>query len=355
MTRLSTKRATTAGRRTGLAAANQRPTGGVFAALAMLGTATAVGAALLARKPHRNLRRHDFLLPALLPSRGPLPLPPSPVVERAVAVEAARRLNRAAGTIATSVLIDSAMEHYRGAFANKAMYTPIAVSALSILASFHGQRDRSPRAHGARDGIYALAGATGVAGTAFHLYNVTKRPGGFCWQNLFYAAPLGAPAAISLSGMVGFLAERVRDNEPGTVPTVAGLPAGRVVSALTGAGLLGTVAEAGLLHFRGAFHNPAMLLPVTVPPMAASLLGVAAFGPAERPRRLTRWWLRFTALLGVVGVGFHAIGVSRNMGGWCNWTQNIQAGPPMPAPPAFTGLALAGLAALGLLQDNPDD
>ena len=45
-------------------------------------------------------------------------------------MRAARRLNRAAGTIAASVLIDSAMEHYRGAFENKAMYTPIVASAL---------------------------------------------------------------------------------------------------------------------------------------------------------------------------------------------------------------------------------
>jgi hypothetical protein len=37
------------------------------------------------------------------------------------------------------------------------------------------------------------------------------------------------------------------------------------------------------------------------------------------------------------------------MGGWRNWSQNIQAGPPLPAPPSFTGLALVGLAALNLL------
>ena len=347
-------RSVTLHRRSGLAAVNARPTGDIFAALALLATGTAAGAALLARKPHRDLGGRD-LLPPMRPATGLAPLPPSPAVDHKGAVKAARRLNRAAGTIATSVLIDSAMEHYRGAFSNKAMYTPILVSALSIVASLHGHRDCSPTAHRLRDAVYALAGATGVAGTGFHLYNVTKRPGGFCWQNLFYAAPLGAPAAISLSGLVGFLAERVRDNRPGTVPMVAGLPAGRVVSALTGAGLLGTTAEVGLLHFRGAFHNPAMLLPVTVPPAAAALLGVAALGPAERPRPFTRWWLRFTGLLGVVGVGFHAIGVARNMGGWRNWTQNLQAGPPLPAPPAFTGLALAGLAALGLLQDNPDD
>ena len=49
------------------------------------------------------------------------------------------------------------------------------------------------------------------------------------------------------------------------------------------------------------------------------------------------------------------IGVARNMGGWRNWSQNLLNGPPIPAPPSFTGLALAGLAALGLLEDHPDD
>ena len=34
------------------------------------------------------------------------------------------------------------------------------------------------------------------------------------------------------------------------------------------------------------------------------------------------------------------------MGGWRNWSQNVLNGPPLPAPPSFTGLAMAGLAAL---------
>ncbi len=331
--------------------ANTRPTGGIFAAFTLLGAATLAGALLLARKSHTATAADELLLPRSKEAASPK----APVVDKRGAVRAARRLNRAAGTIASSVLIDSAMEHYRGAFENKAMYTPLVVSALTILASFHGHKDRAPQAHGARDTVYALAGATGLVGTAFHLYNVGKKPGGFCWQNVFYAAPLGAPAAMSLAGMTGFLAERVRNNAPGTVPKVLGYSAGRMVASLTGVGLLGTTAEAGLLHFRGAYHNPAMLLPVTFPPGAAALLAAAAAGPAARPRRLTRWWLRVTALLGAAGVGFHAIGVARNMGGWRNWRQNIQAGPPLPAPPAFSGLALAGLAALSLLQDNPVD
>ncbi len=270
-------------------------------------------------------------------------------------VRAAQRLNRAAGMIAGSVLVDSAMEHYRGEFHNKAMWTPLVSSALSLAVSVHGHTDRHHGAHRGRDAVYAAAGLAGVVGTGFHLYNITKRPGGFCWQNLFYAAPIGAPAALSLSGLMGFLSERVRDNPPGLLPTMAGLPAGRVVAALAGASLLGTMGEAGLLHFRGAYHNPAMLVPVTVPPVAAALLGNLALGRSRVPRPITRWWLRLTTLIGIAGVGFHAYGVSRNMGGWRNWRQNAFNGPPLPAPPAFTGLAMAGLAALGLLQDHPDD
>ena len=97
-----------------------------------------------------------------------------------------------------------------------------------------------------------------------------------------------------------------------------------------------------------------MYLPVTVPPVAAALMAETAFGRKGRNRWFTRLWMRMTVALGLVGVGLHAYGVSRNMGGWRNWSQNLLSGPPLPAPPSFTALALAGLAALNLLKDKPD-
>ena len=93
-----------------------------------------------------------------------------------------------------------------------------------------------------------------------------------------------------------------------------------------------------------------MYLPVTLPPMAAALLGVAALGGDRERRPLTRGFLGLTAVLGLVGASFHVMGVGRGMGGWKNWRQTMIDGPPIPAPPSFTGLALAGLAALGLLE-----
>ena len=269
-------------------------------------------------------------------------------------IHSARRLNRGAGILAGAVLLDSAMEHYRGQFENRAMYTPLITATLSLLASSKGFADLTPHSGKLRNGIYIGTVLTGVAGSGFHLWNVTKRPGGFGWTNLFYSAPLGAPAALILSGVLGHYAERLRSETRNIVPRVLGLPAGQSMALMSAAGLIGTSAEAGLFHFRGSFQNPAMYLPVTAPPLSAVLLTASALVGANRPhlRWASRLCLRFTLLLGIAGACFHALGAARNHGGWRNWRQNLQAGPPLPAPPSFTGLALAGLAAQRLLDEE---
>ena len=262
----------------------------------------------------------------------------------------ARRLDRAAALLAAAALSDSAIEHYRGSFHNKFMYVPLAVSTLTLAASlrdaagarFERRWSRAivSRAVVSRAVVNAAAVATGIAGTGFHLYNVGKRPGGFGWLNLFYAAPLGAPAALSLAGLIGAAAHRLRSD--------ASVPSGRLIAGLAAAGLFGTTGEAALLHFRGAYHNPAMFIPVTLPPVAASLLARAAW--SGRSADAARRWLRLLTAVGFLGSAFHAYGIQRNMGGWRNWSQNLLNGPPLPAPPAFTALAIAGLAALDLIE-----
>jgi hypothetical protein len=262
-------------------------------------------------------------------------------------------MNHGSTLLALSVLADSAVEHYRGCFENKAMYAPLVSSSLALAAGGHGIGDARNHAHPVRDSVYGLALAVGVIGTGFHLYNIGKRPGGFSWLNLFYAAPIGAPAALSVAGLLGLTAERVRDHPDHQIAHVLGIPAGRAMAGVTAIGLAAVVAEVGLLHFRGAYHNPAMFLPVTIPPVGAALMAEAAIG-ARRPRPFTRWWLRLTAWLGLAGAAFHTLGVARNMGGWKNWRQNVLNGPPLPAPPSFTALSLAGLGALDLLESTDD-
>lgn len=246
----------------------------------------------------------------------------------AAAAPALRLLSGGAALLATSVLADSAVEHYRGSFHNPAMVAPIGMSLLGI-------GNNGAQAMGACGvmPVHALSIVIGAAGLGFHAYDILVRPGGLRLLNLFYAAPIGAPAALTLAGLLGGAARTA--------------PNGRAVGAIVAGGLIGTVAEAGLLHFRGAYHNPAMWLPVTLPPVAAVSLALDILvGSASRRSGVL---LAITALLGIVGAAFHVYGVSRNMGGWRNWRQNLLAGPPIPAPPAFTGLALAGLGALKML------
>jgi len=261
----------------------------------------------------------------------------------------ARALHAAAALLGGSVLVDSAMEHYRGSFENPGMVAPLLASLMTVLAGASGMAPAVGRPRLAQRGIFTTALATGAAGFGFHLYNVGRRPGRWCWQNLFYAAPVGAPAALSLAGLLGLAAQRMRFAAAGAAPSLLGLDAGRALSAVIGLGIAGTAAEAGLLHFRGAFQNPCMFLPVTVPPMTAALMLHTAARPSSLRPRLVRSWLLTTGALGLAGVGFHAYGVSRQMGGWHNASQNLLSGPPLSAPPSFAALALAGWAALSLL------
>jgi hypothetical protein len=149
--------------------------------------------------------------------------------------------------------------------------------------------------------------------------------------------------------VLGLAADRLA-RQGAEAPWLAGLPAGQVLAAFVAGGWLATSAEAWLLHFRGAFHDPFMYLPVTVPPLAAAALAAATVRPVPRVRHTAKRLAWATAALGLGGVGFHVYGIHRNMGGWYNWSQMILQGPPIPAPPGFTGLAFGALAALSLLE-----
>lgn len=254
---------------------------------------------------------------------------------------AARRARQGGMLLAMSAGIDGVTEHYRGEFHRWEMYLGPAASAGALAAS--ALREGMPRP--ARNAMLLAAVVSGVAGHVYHAQNILRRPGGLCWTNLFYAAPIGAPGSVALAGLAGLAATELERQQP-----EAPRRQGRWMAAGTVAGLLGTSAEVALLHFRGAFHNPAMYMPVILPPVAALALGSAAVRPSPNRLRLARRLLGATAMMGLIGTAFHAWGVHRNMGGWRNWQQNLQVAPPLPAPPSFTGVAMVGLGAISLLE-----
>lgn len=276
-----------------------------------------------------------------------------PLVDRS-STKASRLLNTAAATLAAGVLTDSTAEHYRAGFHNQVMFVAPAVSTAALIAAavsaLTPNGDRAlPRA------VFGLSVLTGLIGFGFHLTNVSRRVGGWRPENVFHGAPVAAPLAISTAGLLGIAAARVARSHPSAdgsagSRSLANGRASLALGTLSAIGLVGTSIEAGSLHFRGAFQNPFMYAPVVLPPLAAVTLATTVLRRPSHARGVARTLLRLTSWLGVLGTGFHAWGVQRRMGGWGNWRQNLLAGPPLPAPPAFTGLALAGLAALELLD-----
>ena len=213
---------------------------------------------------------------------------------------------------------------------------------------------RSQSSADAIDAIWRLH--PGMIGHRFPPLQRHQAAGRLSWHNLFYAAPIGAPWRSLLSGSLGLLrrarATMIPARDADNLWHAARAGRSRLVSAL---GLLGTSAEAALLHFRGAFQNPAMYAPVTArrSPRAA----VARM----RARGATRALAHALVAAAHCGAWFHRRGRSmlaasaRNMGGWRNWRQNILNGPPLPAPPSFHGTGARGSCRACTSARNDDD
>ena len=103
------------------------------------------------------------------------------------------------------------LEHYKGSFGDKWMWTPIVLTppltaaGIAALYSEKAARTWLP----ALSALYALDGAIGVL---THLRGVQKRPGGFGepTYNLVMGPPLLAPGSLCLVGALGMLAAVVK-------------------------------------------------------------------------------------------------------------------------------------------------
>lgn len=94
------------------------------------------------------------------------------------ALETSRLLNTAAATLAASVLTDSATEHYRAGFHNRAMFIAPAVSAAALTVATVSAV--TPRGDGVLPrAVFAASVVTGLVGFGFHLTNVSRRVGGW--------------------------------------------------------------------------------------------------------------------------------------------------------------------------------
>ncbi len=331
-----------------------------------------------------------------------------PIVETLKAeVKAARkeirqgRFQRSMAVIAAFAAIVSGFEayvqHQRGAFKNKWMWTPVALTPPMMAAA--GAAVASRRA--ARRWLPWAAGASvldGVIGFYFHLRGVQRLPGGFKIgiYNVVMGPPIFAPLLMSLVGILGGFAsllrpERLEDFEVQEAKTKRpgsriqklisqksnsaaaqplqrsqlrrdgqGSPASQPVEkvesevahgqfqqamAVTAASLAVLAGgEAYFEHMRGSYNQRVMWTPVWVtPPMVAAAVG------AVRSRKIAHHVLPVASLVtfvdGLLGFGLHLRGLKRMPGGFHNMAFNVTMGPPLFAPLLFSAVGLLGFIA----------
>lgn len=269
------------------------------------------------------------------------------------------------------------VQHDRGAFEDRWMWTPVALvppvvgAAAASVASERAARTVLPA-------VAAASLVDGVLGFGLHLRGIARMPGGFRLgqYNVVMGPPVFAPLLMSSVGVLGLLASALRpEAAPGVAARLASLPidvdelaaradaAGwaRAVSAplataiaggrfqrtmaLTAAGFAVLAGgEAYAEHLRGSFQTRLMWTPVWLTPAMAAA-GIAAALDAAAAETVLPAVSAVTFADGLLGFGLHLRGLARMPGGFSNLRFNLTLGPPLFAPLLFTSVGMLGLLA----------
>ena len=265
------------------------------------------------------------------------------------------------------------VQHLRGAFSHRLMWTPVwltpptVAAALAALFSERAARTFLPA-------LSVVSLADGLLGFLYHLRGIRRLPGGFTLgqYNVVMGPPIFAPLLTCSVGAIGLIAgflRRERLDEPWwrtalAVPLAEGVRAGRHpgraprrvlqdiahgrfqrgMALLSAAFAILAGGEAYFEHLRGSFNQRLMWTPVWVtPPMVAAAVGAAL------SEGVARWVLPFASAAAfldwLLGFGLHLRGIRRMPGGFANLQFNITLGPPLFAPLLFTAVGLLGFVA----------
>lgn len=247
------------------------------------------------------------------------------------------------------VVADALAGHYRSGFAVRSQYAPFVSGGLLIIAALAASI--APEVAWANLALRAagwLAIITGAVGLGFHhYYGMANKPGGYNWflHYLMYGAPQLAPLALTATGVLALITGRGLARQTSFI----GMDLRPALFVFVAIALIGAILQSGILHYRGAFNNPAMYAPFAAPLLAvfASLWIVLAPSRAASVALSILLWLTF--LTGFVGLGMHLRGLGRQMGGLYVTIFNWLEGPPAFAPALFAGFAAVGLVTTYLL------
>ncbi len=273
------------------------------------------------------------------------------------------------------------MQHQRGAFAQRLMWTPVWLTPPMVAAG--GAAVVSERA--ARRLLPAISVATladGVVGFVYHIKGIRRMPGGFRLgqYNVVMGPPVFAPLLMCTVGVLGLLAALLRREQlddrpwqrataavrstlpPSARPKPERLPRrladdiargrfqqGMALIAASFAVLSG--GEAYFEHLRGSFNQRVMWTPVWVtPPMVAA--GIAAARSKRAARTVLPAVSAVTFLDGLLGFMLHLRGIKRMPGSFANLEFNLTMGPPLFAPLLFCSVGLLGMIAMLLRREE---
>jgi hypothetical protein len=124
---------------------------------------------------------------------------------------AQRTLAAATALSALPLGLEIYFEHYRGSFADKWMWTPIALSPMLAAAGVAGVRSERA-AKTVLPGVSALYCLDGLIGIYTHVQGVRRRPGGFGepLYNIVMGPPLLAPGSLAMVGAIGLASALAR-------------------------------------------------------------------------------------------------------------------------------------------------
>ena len=247
------------------------------------------------------------------------------------------------------LMADALAGHYRSGFAFRAQYAPFISGGLLITSAV--ATVIAPGAAWVNTALRVTgwaAVASGAVGFAFHhYYGIKKKPGGYKWllHQLMYGAPQLAPLGLAAAGALALIADRGMTGQA----NFGGINVRAALFVFVAIALVGAILQAGILHYRGAFNNPAMYAPFVAPLLAVLASLWMAFAPGRAASLALAVLLWLTFLTGFVGLGMHLRGLGRQMGGLYVALFNLLEGPPAFAPALFAGFAAIGLIALYLL------
>ena len=241
------------------------------------------------------------------------------------------------------ILADAFAGHYRSGFVFRSQFAPfISGGLLVVTALWAALKPEASFGNLALQVSGWLAIVFGLIGFAFHhYYGLAKKPGGYSWllHYLMYGAPPLAPLALTITGMLALMTACGLAGEV----TFAGLDLRAALLTIVALALAGATLQAAILHYRGAFNNPFMFVPLTVPLIAVAMSIWMIISPNQIVLLAVPILLWLTFLIGFVGLGMHLRGFGRQMGGLYLSIFNWLEGPPAFAPALFTGFAVVGL------------